>query len=545
MKLMPLTPGQVSTISRHGGGGAGGGGGGGGGGGPIGSGGAGGGTNGVGGMTNNAAAAAFVFNSGAAAAADLFWRYHHHHPHHGNAFNFPPSPTLLPPTPFPSPLDFKHHLPANLITDPRIWTKEDVNAFIQWAEIEFDLPRFDAELFQMNGKALCLLTKQDLGERCPGAGDLLYNVLQLLRRGGDLLGAAGAGHLPGSPVASHFPFSPTWCLPAPSSPAVLSPAPSVDSQSESPRHMDYHLNHLNHNHHHHHHQQPTTAVGHHLTPSVSIFPTTPAVGYSNNGGATSSGGSNQSDSDPEESSASSGTLHLPPPTPTTPSSSTSPPPYSPSTPKHSNGNVFFPSGGDSNSSVEPNTNGRLLWDFLQQLLNDTHQRFTSFIAWKNQEMGVFKIVDPPGLAKLWGIQKNHLSMNYDKMSRALRYYYRVNILRKVQGERHCYQFLRNPSELKCIKNISLLRQQMASSPQTPTTTTSKLEPTPGEVSDEDYKPTDLSMPCQPSSWQDGPQDLSTASASSSMQLQLNMSTSMTPPVTSGMAKTAVKLEQAS
>ena len=42
----------------------------------------------------------------------------------------------------------------------------------------------------------------------------------------------------------------------------------------------------------------------------------------------------------------------------------------------------------------------------------------------------------------------------------LRYYYRVNILRKVQGERHCYQFLRNPTELKSIKNISLLRQQM-------------------------------------------------------------------------------------
>lgn len=106
MKLMPLTPGQVSTLSRHGG--------------PVGGGGFGGGvgggvgaaTNGTPGMTNNAAAAAFVFNSGAAAAADLFWRYHH--PHHGGAFNFPPSPTLLPPTPFPSPLDFKHHLPANL-----------------------------------------------------------------------------------------------------------------------------------------------------------------------------------------------------------------------------------------------------------------------------------------------------------------------------------------------------------------------------------------------------------------------------------------------
>lgn len=144
-----------------------------------------------------------------------------------------------------------------------------MTAFIQWAEIEFDLPRFDTELFQMNGKALCLLTKQDLGERCPGAGDLLYNVLQLLRRGGDAVlsaNSAAAGHLPSSPVASHFPFSPTWCLPAPTSPAVLSPAPSVDSQSESPRHVDYH-------------QQPNlTSVGHHLTPSVSIFPTTPTLG---------------------------------------------------------------------------------------------------------------------------------------------------------------------------------------------------------------------------------------------------------------------------
>jgi len=102
--------------------------------------------------------------------------------------------------------------------------------------------------------------------------------------------------------------------------------------------------------------------------------------------------------------------------------------------------------------------GRLLWDFLQQLLNDRNQKYSDLIAWKCRDTGVFKIVDPAGLAKLWGIQKNHLSMNYDKMSRALRYYYRVNILRKVQGERHCYQFLRNPTELKNIKNISLLRQ---------------------------------------------------------------------------------------
>lgn len=110
MKLMPLTPGQVSMLTRPSGGSVG----------VSGSSLSGGSstfnsstTNGTtGGMANNAAAA-FVFNSGAAAAADLFWRYQYH-PHHSGAFNFPPSPTYLPPTPFPSPLDFKHHLPANL-----------------------------------------------------------------------------------------------------------------------------------------------------------------------------------------------------------------------------------------------------------------------------------------------------------------------------------------------------------------------------------------------------------------------------------------------
>merc|ERR1719331_3389945 len=110
--------------------------------------------------------------------------------------------------------------------------------------------------------------------------------------------------------------------------------------------------------------------------------------------------------------------------------------------------VAPPTSSKEENGESPSTNGRLLWDFLQQLLNDPGQRYTSYIQWKNKETGVFKIADPAGLARLWGIQKNHLSMNYDKMSRAHRYYYRVNILRKVQGERHCYQFLRNPTELK-------------------------------------------------------------------------------------------------
>jgi len=189
-------------------------------------------------------------------------------------------------------------------------------------------------------------------------------------------------------------------------------------------------------------------------------------------------------------------------------------PPSPLTPHHP---MLSPSPLTSNTTSFHNSTWPLmpaellLWDFLQQLLNDKEQKYARYIAWRNAETGVFKIVDPQGLAKLWGIQKNHLSMNYDKMSRALRYYYRVNILRKVQGERHCYQFLRNPSELRSIKNISSLKippiaprppvsqhsQQFApqyqhqiqqqSIPSAPV----KLSPT--HFMDQDEGPTDLSM----------------------------------------------------
>lgn len=103
--------------------------------------------------------------------------------------------------------------------------------------------------FLFSGKALCLLTKQDLGERCPGAGDLIHNVLRWLIRDG----YSGGQHLPQSPVTPHFPITPSWCLPIPppqeyphvtSTPTTLhnsvtlSPAPSVDSQSGSPKQPD-------------------------------------------------------------------------------------------------------------------------------------------------------------------------------------------------------------------------------------------------------------------------------------------------------------------
>lgn len=37
------------------------------------------------------------------------------------------------------------------------------------------------------------------------------------------------------------------------------------------------------------------------------------------------------------------------------------------------------------------------------------------------------------VARRWGAQKNRPAMNYDKLSRSLRYYYEKGIMQKVAG----------------------------------------------------------------------------------------------------------------
>lgn len=61
-----------------------------------------------------------------------------------------------------------------------------------------------------------------------------------------------------------------------------------------------------------------------------------------------------------------------------------------------------------------------LWQFLLHLLDDQRQRH--LISWTGED-GEFKLLDAEEVARLWGLRKNKHNMNYDKLSRALRYYY--------------------------------------------------------------------------------------------------------------------------
>lgn len=61
-----------------------------------------------------------------------------------------------------------------------------------------------------------------------------------------------------------------------------------------------------------------------------------------------------------------------------------------------------------------------LWQFLLHLLLD--QKHEHLICWTSND-GEFKLLKAEEVAKLWGLRKNKTNMNYDKLSRALRYYY--------------------------------------------------------------------------------------------------------------------------
>lgn len=94
--------------------------------------------------------------------------------------------------------------------------------------------------------------------------------------------------------------------------------------------------------------------------------------------------------------------------------------------------------GPTSSRLASAGSGQIqLWQFLLELLSDS--RNAEAITWEGTQ-GEFKLVDPDDVARRWGERKSKPHMNYDKMSRALRYYYDKNIMSKVHGKRYAYKF---------------------------------------------------------------------------------------------------------
>ncbi|XP_054660119.1 transcription factor ETV7 isoform X2 [Grus americana] len=194
-------------------------------------------------------------------------------------------------------------LPGRLRIQPSLWSKDDVIHWLRWAEKEYSLRQTDRSKFEMNGKALCILTKDDFRYRAPSSGDVLYEILQYIKTQRRAL----------------------VC-----SPLLSSPFREARSTEED---------------------------------------------------------------------------------------------------------------------------CRLLWDYVYQLLSDS--RYEPYIKWEDKEAKVFRVVNPNGLAQLWGNHKNRMNMTYEKMSRALRHYYKLNIIKKEPGQKLLFRFLKTPGEIIHEKSSKL------------------------------------------------------------------------------------------
>ncbi|XP_046394660.1 ETS homologous factor-like isoform X2 [Ischnura elegans] len=80
-----------------------------------------------------------------------------------------------------------------------------------------------------------------------------------------------------------------------------------------------------------------------------------------------------------------------------------------------------------------------LWEFIRDLLKN--QKYCpGDICWVDHDQGMFRFVQSERVAKLWGEIKKNPKMNYEKLSRAMRYYYKSKVLLPVLGRRLVYRF---------------------------------------------------------------------------------------------------------
>lgn len=91
--------------------------------------------------------------------------------------------------------------------------------------------------------------------------------------------------------------------------------------------------------------------------------------------------------------------------------------------------------------------GTHLWEFIRDILIHP-ERNQGLLKWEDRREGVFKFLKSEAVAQMWGQKKKNSSMTYEKLSRAMRYYYKREILERVDGRRLVYKFGKNSNGWK-------------------------------------------------------------------------------------------------
>ncbi|XP_076022566.1 transcription factor ETV7 isoform X2 [Genypterus blacodes] len=313
------------------------------------------------------------------------------------------SPTIQLPVVCTPTQDDLWHLPGRLRINPSLWDKEDVAHWLHWAQKEYSLRRPEKGHFEMNGRALCLLTKEDFRHRCPSSGDVLYEILQCVKQHRrSVVHSPPNASSPGCSVSPATSQTQSPIIQQAASHNVQHPSPTVNGNQVSVSKGN-----------------AVSAAVISVTGQLQSIPLLQYVVYTHTS-----------------------------PTHTTPVSTL---PLCPPTTESEIQEPLNLSGRQRARSPVHKANGRipecrLLWDYVYQLLCD--ERYQPYIRWEDRDSLVFRVVDPNGLARLWGNHKNRNNMTYEKMSRALRHYYKLNIIKKERGQKLLFRFLKTPQDIK-------------------------------------------------------------------------------------------------
>ncbi|KAH9519116.1 ETS- transcription factor Elf-3 [Bulinus truncatus] len=117
-----------------------------------------------------------------------------------------------------------------------------------------------------------------------------------------------------------------------------------------------------------------------------------------------------------------------------------PPPFTAQTPRRRPGRPRVKGlMEEEKATKDKKVKNQHLWEFIYEtLMNPVYN--PQYLRWENQRDGVFRFVQSEAVAQLWGGRKNNENMTYEKLSRAMRHYYRRGILERVEGRRLVYKF---------------------------------------------------------------------------------------------------------
>ena len=316
----------------------------------------------------------------------------------------------------------KHAAKLGIPRDPRHWTRGHVSAWLSWAIREFSLYGAHVDTFvgslAVSGRELSALGKEQFVSRAPlFMGDILWTHLEILQKDDDKENIKTPESRPGTAASTACAASYSAVAQSQSYPQNMKTYTSMNAFSHNappPHHPQQQQQ----------QQQPGYAAAVTQTPERSYsssyqhqhqqyegyswyqwpaYPATPTPTYP----PPRPGDSR--DCSPNQSFSPTSTSH-----------------YSPTAATHHGSPAFSGSGPIQ------------LWQFLLELLTD--KTCQSFISWTGDGWE-FKMTDPDEVARRWGIRKNKPKMNYEKLSRGLRYYYDKNIILKTGGKRYVYRFV--------------------------------------------------------------------------------------------------------